>query len=176
MRSWSRPLLGTGMAIGLAALPGLAPPRVEAQATSTQLLPNLTPLQASDFRNETIDGRTYVRFTTTSWNNGAGALELRPGPVDTGAGKQKVVQRIYHRGSGSTDVEINAWFDYHPAHNHIHFNDYAEYRLTSVDGNASDRIGSKVTFCIIDTTRINTRLPGAPKRATYTTCSATRQG
>jgi Lysyl oxidase len=145
-------------------------------ATGDRLLPNLTPLQASDLRTEVSGSQTFLRFTTTSWNDGAGALELRPGEVDTGAGKQKVLQRIYLEGGGSTDVPINTWFQYHPSHNHIHLDDYARYDLVSAADRTVVTTGNKVTFCIIDTTRMNTRLPGAPKKAQYTTCNATRQG
>ena len=41
---------------------------------------------------------------------------------------------------------------------------------------SSLRTGSKTTFCILDSTRISTRLPGAPKKAVYTTCGNQVQG
>ncbi|TSC71531.1 MAG: lysyl oxidase 3-like, partial [Parcubacteria group bacterium Gr01-1014_48] len=54
---------------------------------------------------------------------------------------------------------------------------YALYTLQPVAANgAADRIGYKTTFCIMDTTRIKTKLPNAPKRAVYKTCDATVQG
>ena len=68
-------------------------------------------------------------------------------------------------------------FTYHAGHGHIHFNDYALYTLQPVGANgAAERIGYKTTFCIMDTTRVNTRLPGASKRAIYKTCNASVQG
>ncbi len=35
----------------------------------------------------------------------------------------------------------------------------------------SDRIGSKTTFCVIDTNRIDHKLPGAPKKSVYRWCN-----
>ncbi len=43
--------------------------------------------------------------------------------------------------------------------------------MQPVDANGgSERTSSKTTFCIIDTNRIDRRLPGAPKKPNYTTC------
>ena len=47
----------------------------------------------------------------------------------------------------------------HAAHNHVHFNDYANYILEPLDANPQNiRKGTKTTFCIIDTTNVNTQL------------------
>ena len=160
------------LALGLALTPGAG-----AQSVPTPLLPNLVALQASELRTEVIGTQTSLRFTTTSWNNGAGKLELRPAGlvVENGTTKQRVNQRVF-KSDGSWEDRLAGFFDYHADHNHMHFNGYAEYRLISAEGKANDTVGAKVSFCIIDTTRMNTRLPGAPKKAQYTTCNATRQG
>jgi Lysyl oxidase len=165
------------LAVALVALSGMPGVGAQHAGAVTPLVPNLTPLQASDLRNEVIGIDTYIRFTTTSWNNGAGPLELRPAGLvdDNGTTKQRVNQRVYN-SDGSWEDRLAGFFEYHPDHSHIHFNGYAEYRLKSLAGTAADRVGAKVSFCIIDTTRMSTRLPGAPKKAVYTTCSATRQG
>jgi hypothetical protein len=122
------------------------------------------------------DGIIELRFSTLSWNNGTGPLEIRAGTIDSVNGKQEVVQRIY-RDDG-TYYEVNAGsFTYHAGHGHIHFDDYALYTLQPVAASgAADRIGYKTTFCIMDTTRVNTRLPNASKRAVYKTCNASVQG
>jgi hypothetical protein len=62
-------------------------------------------------------------------------------------------------------------------HNHFHFEGYADYTLQlGAAPGASDRLGHKTTFCIMDTTRMNTKLSGAPKRAVYDTCGSEIQG
>ena len=144
---------------------------------ATPKLPNLTPFPARDVQIENrSDGTRLLRFSTVSWNNGVGPLEIRAGAVDTGSGKQQVFQRVYQ--SDGTYIDQSAgWFEYHPTHGHIHFNDYALYTLQPVNApGGSEKIGAKTTFCIMDTTRVNTRLPGAAKKATYKTCGSSVQG
>lgn len=153
--------------LGLAAFAGAA----------TQNLPNITPFPAKDIRIVTTsDGRAHLRFSTLSWNKGLGPLELRAGTVDTAQGKQQVIQRIYSSDGSFQDVSAGS-FVWHAGHNHFHFEDYALYTLQPVNApGASDRIGAKTTFCIMDTTRVNIKWPNAAKRAAYKTCGATVQG
>ena len=108
--------------------------------------PNITPFPARDIRIEKrSDGTTHIRFSTLSWNNGAGPLEIRAGAIDTVNGKQEVIQLIYS-DDGITYREVNAGsFVYHAGHGHFHFEDYALYTLQSVSApGASDRISSKL--------------------------------
>lgn len=148
---------------------------VQAHAAG-ELLPNLKALPASDIRIASAGDMRLLRFSTTGWNSGAGALELRAGKTDTGSGRQNVYQRIYDDVGGSRDTLAGA-FEWHPLHNHFHFEDYATYTLRPLGApGASERVGAKTTFCVMDTTRMDTKLPGAPKRATYSTCSNTVQG
>src|SRR5688572_7758473 len=130
-------------------------------ATGDPLRPNLRALPASDVRlATTADGRTLLRFSTTSTNVGLGALELRAGAVDAATGRQKVYQRVFLEGGGAQDQPVGD-FVYHPEHDHVHFEGYALYELQPVEApGGSLRTGSKVTFCVMDTTRIDTRLPG----------------
>lgn len=139
--------------------------------------PNITPFPAQDIRiEERSDGTTHLRFSTLGWNNGVGPLEIRAGAIDTVNGKQEVIQRIYSDDGTYREVKAGS-FVYHASHGHIHFDDYALYTLQPVVANgAADRISSKTTFCIMDTTRVNTRIPGAPKRAVYKSCTGTVQG
>lgn len=139
--------------------------------------PNITPFPARDIRIvQNSNGTTHLQFSTLSWNNGTGPLEIRAGTIDNISGKQEVVQRIYDDNGGYSDVNAGS-FVYHADHGHIHFDDYALYTLQPVTANgASNRIGSKTTFCIMDTTKVNVRIPNASKRAIYKTCNATVQG
>ena len=143
----------------------------------SDLLPNLIPLKASELRTEVepATGHLLLRFTTTSWNSGNGPLEIVAKEV-IGNETQKVDQRIY-RSDGTYYDEPAGDMAYHPSHAHFHFDDYAIYTLQPLNApGESARTGVKTTFCIIDTNRIDGRLPGAPKRAAYTTCSNTIQG
>jgi len=140
------------------------------------LEPNLTPFPAADISLVNNAGTSTLRFSTTSWNNGTGPLELVAGPVLTGNGTQQVDQRIY-LSDGTYVVHKAGDFTYHEAHNHIHFDDYADYILQPVDApGGSELTGQKTTFCIMDTTKVDTRLPGAPAQAVYSTCGSQIQG
>ncbi|HXF47673.1 MAG TPA: lysyl oxidase family protein, partial [Burkholderiaceae bacterium] len=141
------------------------------------LTPNLKPLPASNFSLvSNVNGGYTLRFSTTSWNSGGGPLQLEAGPVDTGSGKQQVYQRIFN-SDGSSALFFAGWFQWHPTHNHFHFDDYALYTLQPVNApGGSQRTGSKTTFCVMDTTKIDTSLPGAPAQAVYATCGVQLQG
>jgi hypothetical protein len=90
--------------------------------------------------------------------------------------RQKVDQRVYRSDGTYYDLPAGD-MAYHPTHAHFHFDNYATYTLKPINApGASSRTGAKQTFCIMDTDKINGRLPGAPKRAGYTTCSNTVQG
>lgn len=149
---------------------------VGAQA-AVSLPPNLKPLSASNLSLVTdTSGTSTLRFSTTSWNNGTGPLELVAGEVDTGSGKQKVYQRVY-LDDGTSFLNYAGSFTYHPQHNHIHFDDYALYTLQPINApGGSLRTGVKTTFCVMDTTKIDTTLPGAPPQPVYTTCGNLVQG
>jgi hypothetical protein len=140
--------------------------------------PNLIPLPASNFSlvTNTTTGTTTLRFATTSWNSGAGPLQLEAGSVETGSGKQQVYQRVFN-SDGSSSLFFSGWFQWHVGHNHFHFDDYATYTLQPVNApGGSTRTGSKTTFCVMDTTAINLSLPGAPGSAAYSTCGNQIQG
>ena len=170
----------TAVVVAATILVGAAPYRAAA-ATGDELRPNLQALPASDLQLQTTsDGRTLLRFSTTSRNMGAGPLELQAGelipPAVGNDWKQKVYQRVYLEGGGYSDYLAGS-FEYHAAHGHVHFEGYARYELQpEAAPGASERIGEKVTFCVMDTTRIDTRLPGAPKRPVYSACGYQVQG
>lgn len=146
-------------------------------AAQTDLRPNLIPLPAFGPALITDSGgRSTLRFSTTSWNNGAGPLELAAGEVETGSGKLRVYQVVYQT-TGSPILYFAGAFEYHPEHDHMHFNDYALYTLQPVNApGGSERTGAKTTFCIMDTTAINLRLPGAPGQPFYSQCGRDLQG
>ncbi len=137
-----------------------------------ELKPNLQTFPASDLA---LVGNQLI-FSTTSWNHGDGPLELRAGERDSTSLKQNVYQRVYLSDGGFYD-RLAGTFEWHPEHNHFHFEDYALYTLQPVNApGGSERTGSKTTFCVMDTTIVNTNLPGAPQNAVYATCGADVQG
>ncbi|MBH0190103.1 MAG: hypothetical protein HP494_18470 [Nitrospira sp.] len=145
-------------------------------AAQTALTPNLKPLPASNFSLITDIDSTTLRFATTSWNNGTGPLKLEAGEVDTGSGKQQVYQWI-NNNNGTSSKFFAGWFEWHPTHNHFHFDDYADYVLQPIAApGGSERFGQKTTFCVMDTTKVDGALPGAPTSAFYSTCGNQIQG
>jgi hypothetical protein len=83
---------------------------------------------------------------------------------------------VYNSDGSYNDV-LAGTFDYHPTHQHFHFNNYALYTLKQVGApGGSEKTSQKTSFCIMDTNAINTSLPGAPNSAVYTTCTAAYQG
>ena len=161
-------------ALALLVWVALAGPALSAEP-ALELQPNLEALPADELRLETdAGGRTYLRFSTTTWNSGLGPLELVAGEKD--AAKQNIYQRI-HLDDGSYYDRLAGTFVWHAEHGHFHFEDYALYTLQAANApGASERTSSKTTFCVIDTDRINHRLLGAPKRSVYRTCSSEIQG
>lgn len=150
-----------------------------AAQTGVTMPPNLIPLPASNISLVTDGaGQSLLRLATTGWNAGTGPLELVAGEVVTGSDppKQKVYQRVYVNG-GAPVLSYAGSFTYHAGHNHIHFDDYATYSLQPVNApGGSERLGTKTTFCVMDTNKINGALPGAPSGAVYSTCGNQIQG
>lgn len=159
----------------LAAVLGLA--QTALAQTPTDRPPNLKALPASNFSLATdASGTQLLRFATTSWNAGSGPLQIEAGSVDTGSGKQQVYQRVW-LSDGSSYLHLAGWFEWHPTHNHFHFDNYALYTLQPINApGGSQRTGQKTTFCVMDTTKINGSLPGAPLNAVYSTCGNQIQG
>lgn len=151
-------------------------------APADPLLPNLKAFPATDVRLAQSGGKTFLRFSTLSGNittsDGPtrGPMELRAGEILRRSGRQRVYQRVYLEGGGYQDRLVGE-FVYHRGHRHFHFENYARYELQPVNApGASERIGTKTSFCIMDTTAIDTNLPGAPEAAFYTSCSNSFQG
>lgn len=157
----------------VAALLFLAATGVVAAVTPQE--PNLVALPAEDVHLVVTGSTSTLRFSTLSWNNGAGAVEITGGDL-IGNDKQKVIQNVYNDDGSITEHHAGD-FVYHPEHDHVHFEGYATYTLQPVDASGgSERYGQKTSFCLMDTDRIDHKLEGASKRAHYTTCSGTVQG
>jgi hypothetical protein len=146
------------------------------------------------FDTVTIDGvaRPVLRFSNTVWNAGQGPLHL-VAKTDRQNKKSQVSQRIYSNStaSGSYDQRHVGDFVFHAAHDHFHFEDFAEYQLwpaavwdqwvadgrpTATEQQLLPGRGVKTTFCVMDTSRVSATLPGSPTSAGYTTCGRSTQG
>jgi hypothetical protein len=148
-----------------------------AGAQNPDLKPNLQPFPAGDLgllQNGT--GGIKLVFSTTTWNNGKGPLELVAEAGDPSTGRQKVYQRIYTQNNSYYDT-LAGTFEWHEAHNHFHFEDYALYSLVPFNApGGTQRNGTKTTFCLLDNVKVDTRLQGAPKKSVYSTCGQYLQG
>ena len=140
-------------------------------AGQTELLPNIRALPPTSIA---MLNSTTMKFSTTSWNSGDAKLELiartpETDPV-TGQTQQPVNQVIYCSGGGKYEKPAGK-AEYHAAHNHVHYNDYANHILERADGTMQNpRQGTKTTFCIMDTTGVNTQMKGASGSAVFSWC------
>ena len=160
-----------------------APPSADifSAAVGTPLSPDLFPLSSESrgyihgwtYDTTTLPGRTLLRLSTAVANQGRGALELRGGTVNQD-GTQNVNQRIFKEGGGYTD-RLAGTFTHHAAHQHIHFDNFATYRLRHVtqdDGvGAAVASGQKISFCLLDIDHFDAALSGSPAGARYNTCA-----
>jgi len=129
--------------------------------TPVPLLPNLEPFSASEV--QLTDGGNILRFSTTSWNKGAAAMELVGGDIiedgtPDNPGSRQVSQRIFYSDGSSALVDVGI-FEYHGGtHNHFHLENFARYALQPINApGGSERTSAKVSFCLLDNTKINTR-------------------
>lgn len=154
----------------------------KAFAHPTQLLPDLitlpTPLSDNTIDFETIPGRKLLRLSNSSPNVGIGKLELRGGDI-LEDGKREVFQRIY-LSDGNYVSRLAGVFEYHSEHNHIHFKEYAAYRLRKVTPDSGVGIivasSDKISFCIRNSVVYNRNLPGFNPRSEYKKCKSDVQG
>jgi subtilisin-like proprotein convertase family protein len=151
--------------------------------SGADLLPDLVidgPAVGRDIRvdRNRIPGATLLRMPTVVANIGQGAVEIRGGAVN-GDGTQDVHQRIYQSDGGHRD-RLAGTFVHHPTHGHVHFEDFAQFRLRihRPDGSIGPvlREGAKVGFCLIDWQYHDTSLPGFSPQYTYAGCGSERQG
>lgn len=156
----------------------LAPVPGSAQEVQ-EMRPDIVALPAVDL-SVVLDvlGTPTLRLGAITHNAGLGPLELLAGETGQGQGqsKQNVYQRIFLDDGGFYDHFAGS-FEWHPPHNHFHFDDYASYVLQQAGSpGGSERIANKTTFCVMDTDLIDRQLPGAPKKAVYKTCGDQVQG
>jgi hypothetical protein len=138
--------------------------------TAQALLPDLIPWVDENrgfVHGWTVQGND-LRLTSAAANIGAGRMEIRGGPIV--GSTQQVYQRVYEPDGSFTDV-LAGTFVHHPEHGHIHFEDFARYRLRAIgpNGEVGDVLatGDKVSFCLLDVERYDNSGPTSPQ---FLTC------
>ncbi len=126
-----------------------------------------------------------IRFSQATPNVGHGPLRI-VGGADNGDGTQDVLQRIYNDDGSFTERPAGN-FEFHPDHNHIHFNDYTHYSVRAAlpDANGDGvpelgetvRAGNKTSFCLIDVSPYPTTpaLPNAQAQSSGLGCDTEQQ-
>jgi hypothetical protein len=169
-----RPVLATMLVLALAPWGSAAP--ADAAPSGAQHLPDLRTLPPKDLKIDRSSGPRLLRLTNTVWNAGQGRLDL----VASHSGTTTfATQRIFsHDAAGNWFVQSQrpaGEFVYHPEHNHWHFDDFAIYELRTVTANGGMgpvvRSSTKVSFCLVDTTKVNGTLSHAAPSQVYTVCS-----
>jgi hypothetical protein len=124
--------------------------------------------------------RTLLRFTNVIGNRGAGPLELQP-VYNATTGQTDAFQSVKTHNAGGVWSEYSRTpagsYEFHAAHNHWHFADFARYELRSVTprggiGPVVHALSDKVSFCVIDIARFDATLEHAAS-ATYWQCNQT---
>ncbi len=157
------------------------------------LLPDLRTKEPERLSIATSNGERRLRFDNEVGNASTGPLELvgngasdcdGDGVVETA--EKPAYQRVYEdadadgafrRGTDTAYSEVQTGcIAYHPAHDHLHFQDFANYALARLSDGAVVASSFKVTFCIIDSKWFFSALPASPASAYYRDCNGPRQG
>jgi hypothetical protein len=131
---------------------------------------SLTRETSGDLKNHYL-----LRFDNTVGNWG-GPLEI----VTNFQHSRDLTQNIYDaytNGAVVSGVHVGSDLVFHPTHNHFHFQDFATYLLLKMDANGAyqptTRVGTKTSFCIVDTIRVTVLGTGA---STNQSCTSAKQG
>ncbi len=149
----------------------------------TEWAPDITirasDLYDTDIVNFIVPGRRHLRLSNGTPNDALGNLHVYGVFPPHGDGTQDVMQRVY-RSDGSFYNLPSGTFVYHPAHDHIHLEDWCLYRLRTVlpDSGVGPVVaeGQKTSFCIMDLAIYNTENPNFDPSGQYLSCATTVQG
>jgi hypothetical protein len=126
--------------------------------------------------------REFLRFSTTHWNFGDGALQIRGGGQESPCvvdGVQSVCtfakQEIFDANGQIVAVHDAGVALFHPEHNHWHQSEVAEFAIRKTpDGAPLGSLVFKTTFCLIDLD--SSDLVHEHKTKVYWDCDADLQG
>jgi hypothetical protein len=125
-------------------------------------LPDLQAAPSYGIHTDTIrrgrQGRDLLRFGALTWNAGPGPLEVE---AFRESGTSLGAYQVFSRDGERADRQARGTLVWHaaPGHNHFHFNAFAGYSLTKLDGSLV-RDGGKHSWCIVDTDQVDTTRPG----------------
>lgn len=144
------------------------------------LLPDLriaAPRELQISRDER-SGERQIRFSTSVFNVGPGALELS-GRHDPALRRTAASQRI-HTINGAMATREAGTFVFHPTHDHWHVEDFTSFEMWThtADGTLTRMVATtgKMSFCIWDSHPMATKPPGATIRPVYERCPQDIQG
>lgn len=143
------------------------------------LLPDLQTLPPRALRITTeANGLRRLRFSTTTTNLGQGPLEMW-GEYDASINRTRATQQIHTRSGAVVERQVGD-FIYHEGHTHWHFEEFVEFELWSHQPNGAldQRLATigKMSFCILDNTRVDLDLDSAPQTAQFGGCGQVQQG
>jgi len=143
--------------------------------------PDLRTLPPSNLRIVVQGGLRQLNFSNTVWNGGRGPLHLRAVHNNSSntAATTAVFQGIFsHDANGDwylvSESQVGL-FRFDPDHNHWHFDQFARYEIRNAGpgGSIGDTVlvsSEKVTFCVIDTTKVDMTLEHSTSAAGYSIC------
>ncbi len=145
-------------------------------------LGDLAPFAAEDVRVVREGGKVKLKFTTSVWNRGQRAVEIRTATgIDTSRdATYDAFQRMWQEGGTYRDREVGSMY-WHAPHDHYHYIGFANYalrfvRVASTTADETPLRTQKTTFCLRDDA-VGRMTPEGPKQArTYITCNSGRQG
>ncbi len=143
------------------------------------LIPDVVPTAPLQILIRNVGGKKELRFSTTFYNQGKGALELI-GHTDKEKNITYASQYVYEKDGPGLFREMGS-FVYHTAHTHWHVDQYVFYELWSTnDEGKTDKLlitTDKMSFCIWDENSHNLKLEDAPQGRIYArTCNGRQQG
>lgn len=151
--------------------------------SNTALLPDIivreSDLYDHDVVTSIVPGRTHLRLSNGTANIGDGSFYIYGTGVDNGDGTENIMQRVFLE-DGSFYDRTAGFFEFHPAHNHIHVQGWSTYRLMQVLPGDSVGVevakGEKTSFCILDLAIYDPGLPNYNPSGEFFSCSSTIQG
>jgi hypothetical protein len=183
-----------GAALAATAAIGVGAGADTASGGPAALMPDLftLPIERGDLVVIPERSKTVLRLSTEVENRGMGPLEVFPsaasqdcdGDGDPGNDRD-ASQRLFAdtNASGAFESGADAVFServfgcvrYHPAHDHWHVLDFAQYELRREPGGRLVASSNKIGFCLADHRLVDPRA-GTPESAHYPFGSSSRQG
>lgn len=137
------------------------------------LLPDLTPDTPADVRNVLVGGRRELQFTTGVANVGDGPLVIEGRTISTAGGLVTQGYQIIWRRDGSKCARVTGRFEFHPTHEHWHFESFVGYELRRDDPETGPlaATGVKASYCLLDLALVRGYHPSRnPRQVTNMTC------